>query len=106
VVAVLLIAGVLAEAGSVVMIVMLFCYLAGIGFISPNTTALAIEPFASHAGTASALLGGIQMTAGALASALVSYFHDGTALPMAALLLLSSLVSLGLQAGYVNRLPK
>jgi DHA1 family bicyclomycin/chloramphenicol resistance-like MFS transporter len=100
VVAVLLIAGVLAGAGSVVMIVILFCYLAGIGFISPNTTALAIEPFASHAGTASALLGGIQMTAGALASALVSYFHDGTALPMAAALLFSTLASLGLQIAY------
>ena len=103
VVAVLLIAGALAGAGSVVMIVMLFCYLAGIGFISPNTTALAIEPFASRAGTASALLGGIQMTAGALASALVSYFHDGTALPMAAALLLSSMVSLGLQVQFAER---
>jgi len=103
VVAVLLIAGVLAGAGSVVAIVMLFCYLAGIGFISPNTTALAIEPFASHAGTASALLGGIQMTAGALASALVSWFHDGTALPMAAALLLSSMVSLGLQLAHRAR---
>lgn len=102
-VAVLLIAGVLAGAGSTVMIAILFCYLAGIGFISPNTTALAIEPFASHAGTASALLGGIQMTAGALASALVSYFHDGTALPMAAALLLSSMVSLGLQLGFMER---
>jgi MFS transporter, DHA1 family, multidrug resistance protein len=101
--AVLLMAGVLAGAGSLVVMVLLFFYLAGIGFISPNTTALAIEPFAFHAGTASALLGGIQMTAGALASALVSWFHDDTALPMAAALLLSSMVSAGFQLGYKER---
>ena len=33
-------------------------------------------------GSASALLGSFQMIAGALASALVSYFHNGTAMPM------------------------
>jgi DHA1 family bicyclomycin/chloramphenicol resistance-like MFS transporter len=109
VVAVLLVAGVLVGAGPVVVIVLLFCYLAGIGFISPNTTALAIEPFASHAGTASALLGGMQMTAGAIASALVSWFHTGTAVPMTAALLLSSMASLGLQVWYARgrkRIPE
>ena len=100
IVAALIVAGTVAGISSVGMMVLLFCYLASIGFLSPNTTALAIEPFARHAGTASALLGSMQMTAGAIGSALVSYFHNGTALPMALLLIASSLISLGLQAGY------
>ena len=40
------------------------------------------------------------MASGAIGSALVSYFHTGTAFPMAALLLASAVVSLVLQAGY------
>jgi DHA1 family bicyclomycin/chloramphenicol resistance-like MFS transporter len=103
VVAMLLVAGVLAGAPAMAIIALMVCYLACVGFISPNTTALAIEPFAAQAGTASALLGTMQMTAGAFASALVSYFHDGTALPMAVLLMVSPLLSLGLQLGYRAR---
>jgi DHA1 family bicyclomycin/chloramphenicol resistance-like MFS transporter len=96
----LLVVGAVVGIGSTMIVVMLVCYLVGIGFISPNTTALAIEPFTSHAGTASALLGSMQMTAGAIGSALVSYFHNGTALPMAVLLMASSVAGLGLQFGY------
>jgi DHA1 family bicyclomycin/chloramphenicol resistance-like MFS transporter len=99
----LLIAGVLTGAPVVVIIALLVCYLAGVGLLSPNTTAIAIEPFAAQAGTASALLGAMQMTAGAIGSALVSFFHNGTALPVTALLTLSSLLSLGLQISYKAR---
>lgn len=53
------------------------------GFVFPNASALAIEPFTRNAGSAAALLGGLQMTSGAIASALVSYLHNNTALPMA-----------------------
>jgi len=53
------------------------------GFVFPNASALAIEPFTRNAGSASALLGGLQMASGAVASALVSYCHNNTALPMA-----------------------
>jgi DHA1 family bicyclomycin/chloramphenicol resistance-like MFS transporter len=95
-----LVVGVLAGVPGLAVMAMLFCFLVCFGFLSPNTTALAIEPFAKHAGTASALMGSMQMAAGALGSALVSYFHNGTALPMAVLLLASSIISLGLQRGY------
>ena len=95
-----LIASVLGRLPMPAVVALLFGYLVCLGFLSPNTTALAIEPFVRHAGTASALLGSMQMGAGALASALVSYFHDGTALPVAILLLASALVSLALQAGH------
>lgn len=95
-----LVAGIFAGVPELAVMGMLFGFLVCFGFLSPNTTALAIEPFSKHAGTASALMGSMQMAAGALGSALVSYFHNGTALPMAVLLLASSLVSLGLQRGY------
>lgn len=99
-VALILIAGVLLQVPPVAVMVLIFLYLCGLGFLSPNTTALAMEPFATQAGTASALMGSMQMTAGALASALVSYFHDGTALPMAVLLVIATFSSLSLQMGY------
>jgi len=100
VVTVLFVAGVFAGVPSWGVILMIFGYLVGLGFLSPNTTAMAIEPFTRNAGTASALMGSMQMAAGALSSALVSYFHTGTALPMAVLLMLSSLVSFALQMEY------
>ncbi len=42
----------------------------------------AIGPYAHIAGSASALMGAIQMAAAALIGALVGQFHDGTAAPM------------------------
>jgi len=63
------------------------------GFVFPNASALAIEPFTRNAGSASALLGGLQMAFGAVASALVSYFHNNTALPMAGVMAVCGLVS-------------
>jgi len=59
-----------------------FFYLFGHGFIFPNTSAMALTPFKELAGSASALLGCVQMALGGVASAAVSYLHDGTALPM------------------------
>ncbi len=103
VVTALFVVGVLAGVPPWGVMLMIFGYLVGLGFLSPNTTAIAIEPFTRNAGTASALMGSMQMAAGALGSALVSYFHNGTALPMAVLLLLSSIVSLSLQVGYKVR---
>jgi MFS transporter, DHA1 family, multidrug resistance protein len=63
------------------------------GFVFPNASALAIEPFTRNAGSAAALLGGLQMTSGAIASALVSYLHNNTALPMTGVMAICGLVS-------------
>ncbi|WP_225000176.1 multidrug effflux MFS transporter [Cesiribacter sp. SM1] len=72
--------GVLDVTGTLVLIFgFLFCS----GFVAPNATAVALSPFTRYAGSASALLGSIQMVAGALASVSVSFFHNGTPLPMA-----------------------
>ncbi len=66
-----------------------------LGFLNPNTTALALGPFTKNVGSASALLGSAQMIVGALASALISLLHNGTALPMTGVMMLCSLISLG-----------
>ncbi|WP_257656559.1 multidrug effflux MFS transporter [Parapedobacter lycopersici] len=66
-----------------VMVAIIFVFLGAQGFVFPNTSALALSPFNRLAGSASALLGSLQMACGALSSALVSYFHNGTAIPMA-----------------------
>ncbi len=83
----------------VVFVVLIVGYLVCLGFLSPNTTAIAMEPFTRNAGTASALMGSMQMAAGALGSAVVSALHTGTTLPMGGVLLLSAALSLGLQVG-------
>jgi DHA1 family bicyclomycin/chloramphenicol resistance-like MFS transporter len=61
---------------------LIVCYLFCLGFISPNAMALALQPFTRNVGSASALIGSLQMVAGASASGLVSYLHNGTAIPM------------------------
>jgi hypothetical protein len=103
IVALLLVTFVLAGVQATGVYILIFLYLAGLGSLSPNTTAIAIGPFTHRAGTASALLGSMQMAAGAIGSSLVSFFHNGTAMPMAVLLLSASLGSLGLQFGYRMR---
>lgn len=64
----------------------MFIFLCGQGLTSPNTTALSLAPFKKHTGSASALLGSWRMGAGALVSAVVSFLHNGTALPMVGLM--------------------
>ena len=61
----------------------LFLCITMAGVIFPNGTAMTMQPFATEAGTASALLGVLQFTLGAAAGALAGIFNNGTALPMA-----------------------
>lgn len=68
------------QAGTLLLV---FSYLFFQGYLYPNTSALALEPFAKKAGAASGLIGFLQMVTATLASALVSVLHNGTALPMA-----------------------
>ena len=60
----------------------IFIFLCCQGFIFPNSSALSLAPFSRNAGSASALMGGIQMSIGAFTSACVSYLNNNTALPM------------------------
>ena len=60
----------------------IFIFLCCQGFVFPNASALSLASFGHNAGSASALLGGIQMAIGAGTSALVSLLQNHTALPM------------------------
>jgi MFS transporter, DHA1 family, multidrug resistance protein len=63
-------------------IFLLFIFLSSQGFIFPNASALSLASFGHNAGSASALMGAIQMGIGACTSALVSILQNHTALPM------------------------
>jgi DHA1 family bicyclomycin/chloramphenicol resistance-like MFS transporter len=71
----------------------LFLFLAFMGFTYPNAAALALAPFDKNAGTASSLLGALQMGVGSLASIAVSAFMDGSSFPMVAAIAGTSLIA-------------
>lgn len=63
-------------------IFLIFIFLCTQGFVFPNASALSLASFGHNAGSASALMGAIQMTIGAGTSALVSILQNHTPLPM------------------------
>ena len=71
----------------------LFLTLGNVGLAMPNATAGALEKHATHAGSASALVGTLQFSCGALAAVAVSAFANQTALPMAAVIASCSLLA-------------
>lgn len=90
-------AGFLSVPGSLILI---FCYLFCLGILTPNASALALAPFARNAGSASALMGSAQMAIGAIASAIISTFHNGTAIPMVSVMAGTTVISLSLLLGF------
>lgn len=66
-----------------------FVFVAGLGCIMPNASALALTHQGHRAGTASALMGTLQFGMGTLAGAAVSVWHDGTALPLGVVMAIS-----------------
>ena len=86
-------------------LVPLFVWIATMGFVIPNTTGLAMGPFAANAGAASAMLGVLQFVLAALSSGLVAAAADGTALPMVGCMALFSLVALLINRFVVKRAP-
>ena len=75
-------------------IILLLVFLSCQGFTFPNSSALSMAPFAKNAGSASALMGAVQMSLGAVSSGLVSVFSNGTALPMTAVMACCAIISL------------
>jgi DHA1 family bicyclomycin/chloramphenicol resistance-like MFS transporter len=75
-------------------------YSLAMGLVLPHAMAIALRPFPHIAGTASSLLGFIQMSLSAVASALIGQFLTTSPQPMVWMLLAISLVSLllGLRA--------
>lgn len=64
-----------------ILLCLLIC-VTSLSFISPNTSALALQHQAHRAGTASALLGSMQFGMGAIAGLAMSLWHRADALPL------------------------
>jgi DHA1 family bicyclomycin/chloramphenicol resistance-like MFS transporter len=92
----LLAAGASGVGGIAGIIIPLFIYISCIGFILPNSTALAMAPFSTNAGAASALLGSTQFTIAAITSTVLGMLHSQSAIPMTAMIAGCGLVSVGL----------
>lgn len=74
-------------------IAMLFLFLACIGISNPNTAGLTLAPFTKNAGSASALMGAIQLGLGALASFAVGIFLKNSMVPMVIIMAVSTIAA-------------
>jgi DHA1 family bicyclomycin/chloramphenicol resistance-like MFS transporter len=74
-------------------IAMLFLFLACLGISNPNTAGLTLAPFAKNAGSASALMGAIQLGLGALASFAVGLFVKNSITPMVVIMTFSTITA-------------
>lgn len=86
------------------LLIPLFGAIACLGFLLPNAAACAMASQGRHAGSASALMGSLQFTVAAGASALVGALHDGSALPMALVITACGLAAalLGWSSGQIS----
>ncbi|MHB8206485.1 multidrug effflux MFS transporter [Mucilaginibacter sp.] len=73
---------------------MIFLILCGVGIINPNASALSLAPFSKNAGTASSLMGAMQLGIGAFATYSVSLFTTISPLSMAIIIFISSIIAL------------
>ena len=87
-------------------IALLLIYLPFGGVSYPNAAAIALAPFSRNVGSASALLGFIQMGVGAAASSVIGLLHASSSLPIYAVMAASALIGLGIllisEAGVQN----
>jgi DHA1 family bicyclomycin/chloramphenicol resistance-like MFS transporter len=74
-------------------IAMLFLFLCCLGISNPNTAGLTMAPFAKNAGSASALMGAIQLGLGALASFAVGVFVKNSVTPMVVIMTASTITA-------------
>ena len=79
-----------------VLIVLYFVASALMGLVIPTTSVLALEAHGEIAGTASALLGTLQMLSGAAAMQIVGHFSNGKPLPMVVGMAAGALVGVAL----------
>jgi DHA1 family bicyclomycin/chloramphenicol resistance-like MFS transporter len=71
----------------------LLCFMAGQGFVNPNSAALALREQGHRLGVASAMMGTLQMICGAAAGLGVSAWQSDTALPLTGILAFCALLS-------------
>jgi DHA1 family bicyclomycin/chloramphenicol resistance-like MFS transporter len=79
-----------------VMVVLYFISSAFMGMVIPTTSVLALDHHGAIAGTASALLGTLQMLTGAVMMGIAGLFNDGRPLPMVIGMTAGPLIALGL----------
>lgn len=91
--ALLFLASLLPETGLAGLLIPLFLYVACIGLVSPNSTALAMHQQGQQAGTASALLGSLQFASAAIAAIGVGLVSIPSAVPMSVVILFCAMVA-------------
>lgn len=74
-------------------IAFLFLFLACLGISNPNTAGLTLAPFSRNAGSASALMGAIQLGLGALASFVVGIFVIDSVVPMVVIMCITTITA-------------
>lgn len=84
----------LADTSLVPTLVLLFLAISPLGFVFGNAAALATEQAKKYAGTGSAILGALQFTLAALASPLVGLAGEGSAIPMAIVMVVAGTIAL------------
>jgi MFS transporter, DHA1 family, multidrug resistance protein len=87
-------------------LVLLFITLSALGLSAPNGSALALVPFDHNIGSASAMLGFLQIGVSGLASALIGVFDSHTLMPVALVLAVTSWISLAILLLGQRRLPQ
>jgi DHA1 family bicyclomycin/chloramphenicol resistance-like MFS transporter len=83
-------------------IVLFFVSLSFVGLTYPNASALALAPFSSNAGTASAMITFLQIGISALVSSCVGLLNPDNAVPIVAMMACASLVAVLIFAGGVR----
>lgn len=73
--------------------IMLFLFLGCLGISNPNTAGLTMAPFSKNAGSASALMGAIQLGLGALASFAVGVFVKNSVAPMVIIMTTTTIIA-------------
>ena len=77
-------------------LVLLFISLSSLGLAYPNAAALALVPFDRNIGSASAMLGFLQIGIAVLASATIGIFDSHTMMPVALIMAVTSWIALGI----------
>lgn len=74
-------------------IIMLFLFLGCLGISNPNTAGLTMAPFAKNAGSASALMGAIQLGLGSVVSFLVGVLVKDSVTPMVVIMTTTTIIA-------------
>jgi DHA1 family bicyclomycin/chloramphenicol resistance-like MFS transporter len=80
-------------------------YVSTIGLVAANSSAAALAPFPHIAGAGSAVIGAVQFGTGAVSGAVLGQLHDGTPVPMAAIMAASGIGALAARLALARHHP-